>query len=84
MKHSLARVKYSFSGKLLAVQIAVAKRLLIPTHINLLSRNEAWKFIHLQRGEVPGTDTISILRIIVGIRSGDVPTGPLGDLSPWP
>lgn len=41
MKHNLALMKYSFSGKLLAVQIAVAKRLLVPTHINLLSRNDA-------------------------------------------
>lgn len=49
MKHSPALVKYSFSGKQLAVQIAVAKRLLVPTHINLLSRSEAWQLIHLQR-----------------------------------
>ena len=41
MKHRLALVKYAFSGKLLAVQIAVAKRLSVPTHIHLLSRNDA-------------------------------------------
>lgn len=41
MKHNLALVKYSISGKLLAVQIAVAKRHLVPPHINLLSRSDA-------------------------------------------
>lgn len=62
----LALVKYSFSGKLLAVQIVVAKRLKVSTHINLLSRNEAWKLRHLQRERVPGPCTIGILGITVG------------------
>lgn len=74
-------MKYSFSGKLLAVQIVVAKRLKVPTHVNLLSRNEAWKLRHLHREKVPGPCTVGILGIMVGSQLEARPLASWEDLS---
>lgn len=75
-------MKYSFLGKLLAVGIAVAKRLLVPTHINLLSRNEAYKLVDLQMEGAPGIHTVGILGITVGIKYEAAPVDSQGDLPP--
>lgn len=74
-------MKYSFSGKLLAVQIAVAKRLKVSTHVNLLSRNEAWKLRHLYKEKVPGSCTVGFLGIMVGSQLEARPPASREDLS---